>query len=120
MILSTSATHIINDMLQGELADTETYQQALEQVGNEPGADDLRRLHGEHRQAANRLRQYVRDLGGKPSQRSQTWGVFAKAVEGVAKLFGNSTALKALRAGEERGVATYEEALTNEHLPKEF
>jgi uncharacterized protein (TIGR02284 family) len=120
MILSTSATHIVNDMLQGEIAATETYQQALAQVGNEPGADDLRRHHVEHREAANWLRQYVRELGGQPSQSSQTWGVVAKAVQGVAKLFGNTAALKALKVGEERGAATYEEALTNEHLPKEF
>jgi uncharacterized protein (TIGR02284 family) len=120
MIVSTSATHIINDMLQGEIAATETYQQALAQVGTEPGAEDLRRVHVEHREAANRLRQHVRDLGGKPSQSSQTWGAFAKAVEGVAKVFGNTAALKALQAGENRGVATYEEALTNEYLPGEF
>jgi uncharacterized protein (TIGR02284 family) len=120
MILSTSTTHIINDMLQGELAATETYQQALAQVGTEPGAEDLRRVHQEHREAANRLRQYVRDFGGEPSQGSQTWGAFANAVEGVAKLFGNSSALKALKAGEERGAGTYQEALTNEHLPPEF
>jgi uncharacterized protein (TIGR02284 family) len=120
MILSTSTTHIINDMLQGELAATETYQQAIAQVGNEPGAQDLRRLHADHREAANRLRQFVRDFGGEPSQSSQTWGAFAKAVEGVAKVFGNSAALKALKAGEERGAANYQEALTNEHLPKEF
>jgi len=120
MITSTSATHIVNDMLQGELAATETYQQALAQVQKEPGAEDLRRAHVEHREAANRLRQYVHELGDKPSQSSQTWGAFAKAVEGTAKLFGNAAALKALKAGEERGVATYEEALANEHLPKDF
>jgi uncharacterized protein (TIGR02284 family) len=120
MILSTSATHIINDMLQGEIAATETYQQALAKVGTEPGAEDLRRIHVEHREAANRLRQFVRELGAEPSQSSQTWGAFAKAVEGVAKLFGNAAALKALKAGEERGMATYEESLTNEHLPAEF
>jgi hypothetical protein len=115
MILSTSATHIVNDMLQGEIAATETYQQALAQVGNEPGAEGLHGAHRDHREAANRLRQYVRALGGEPSQSSQTWGVFAKAVEGAAKLLGNTAALKALKAGEERGAATYEEALTNEH-----
>jgi hypothetical protein len=120
MILSTSATHIVNDMLQGELAATETYQQALTGVGNETEAEDLRRMHAEHREAANRLRRFVRELGGEPSQSSQTWGAFAKAVEGVAKLFGNSAAFKALRAGEERGAATSEEALTNKHLPEGF
>lgn len=117
MILSKSATHIINDMQQGEIAATETYQQALDQVGDEPGADDLRTIHGEHREAANRLRQFVRDFGGTPSQSSQTWGVFAKVVEGVAKVLGDSTALKALKAGEERGLSNYREALSSEHLP---
>jgi uncharacterized protein (TIGR02284 family) len=120
MIISTSATHIVNDMLQGELAATETYQQALAQVGNEPSAEDLRRVHADHREAANQLRQFVRELGGEPSQSSQTWGAFAKAVEGVAKLFGNTAALKALKAGEEHGASTYEEALTNKHLPEAF
>jgi len=120
MILSTSPTHILNDILQGELAATETYQQALAKVSNEPGSQDLRRIHAEHREAANRLRQFVRQFGGEPSQSSQTWGAFAKAVEGVAKLLGNRTALKALKAGEERGAANYEDALTNEHLPKDF
>ena len=120
MILSSSPTHIINDMLQGEIAAAETYQQTLGQAGNAPGADDLRRLHREHSEAASRLQQYVRTLGGESSQGSQTWGAFARAVEGAAMLFGNAAALKALKAGEERGVATYEEALTNKHLPEEF
>lgn len=120
MILSTSASHIVNDMLQGELAATETYQQALEQVGNEEGADDLRRIHVEHREAANRLRQFVHELGEKPSQSSQSWGAFAKAVEGAAKLMGNQTAIKALKVGEERGASLYEEALGNKHLPGNF
>src|SRR3954453_8494898 len=72
MILSTSAAHIVNDLLEGELAATETYQQALAQVGDEPGAEELRRIHVEHREAANRLRQFVRELGGEPAQSSQT------------------------------------------------
>lgn len=120
MILSTSATHIVNDLLQGEIAATETYQQALAQVDDEPGADELRHIQAEHREAVQRLRQYVRDLGGQPSQSSQTWGVFAKATEGVARLFGDAAALNALKAGEERGAATYEEALTHEHLGSDF
>jgi uncharacterized protein (TIGR02284 family) len=120
MILSTSATHIVNDMLQGELAAMETYQQALAQAGSEPVAEDLKQIHAEHREAANRLRQYVRELGAEPSKGSQTWGAFAKAVEGVAKLFGNAAAIKALQAGENRGVANYEEALTNDNLPANF
>jgi len=41
----------LNALLRGELAATETYQQALEKVHNEPGATELRRLHTDHREA---------------------------------------------------------------------
>lgn len=113
MILSTKATHIVNDMLQGEIAATETYQQALAKYGSEPGAEDLRRIHVDHREFANRLRQYVHELGDQPSQGSQAWGAFAKAVEKVATLLGNKTALQALRVGEENGRKHYSEAASD-------
>jgi uncharacterized protein (TIGR02284 family) len=107
----------LNTLLRGELAATETYQQALDKIGNENGAEDLRRIHAEHRTAANTLRQHVHQFGGKPDQGSGAWGAFAKAVEGTAKLFGNSAALKALKEGEESGIKTYEETLQEGGLP---
>ena len=56
----------LNSLLRGELAATETYQQALAKVGNEAGVADLRRIHAEHREAANTLRQHIHVHGGKP------------------------------------------------------
>jgi uncharacterized protein (TIGR02284 family) len=64
--------------------------------------------HGEHAQA---LRQEVRRLGGEPDDSSGAWGVWAKTVEGTAKLFGDASALKALKEGEEHGLKDYQEAL---------
>src|SRR5262245_53559837 len=90
----------LNSLLRGELSATETYQQALAKVGNDPKAAELRRIHEEHRDAANTLRQHIHAHGGKPDQGSGTWGKFAKAVEGTAKLFGQTAALKALKEGE--------------------
>jgi len=109
----------LNALLRGELAATETYQQALEKVTDEPGASELRRVHTEHREAANTLRKHVHEHGGKPDQGSGVWGTFAKAWEGTAKLFGNAAALKALKQGEERGIADYEAALKDDHLAPE-
>ena len=109
----------LNSLLRGELAATETYQQAMAKVGNDPGADQLRQIHVEHREAANTLRQHVHQHGGKPDQDSGAWGTFAKAVEGTAKLFGNSAALKALKEGEERGMKDYNDALQDPNLPEE-
>jgi uncharacterized protein (TIGR02284 family) len=107
----------LNSLLRGELAAIETYQQALAKVDKEPGAADLRRLHAEHREAANTIRQHIHKHGGDPVQGSGAWGTWAKSVEGTAKLFGNTAAMKALKEGEEHGVKDYEKALENEALP---
>jgi len=113
-----TGTHdTLNSLLRGELAATETYQQAMDKAGNDTGAADLRRLHDEHRNAANTLREHVHGHGGKPDQGSGAWGTWAKAVEGAAKVFGNAAALKALKEGEEHGVKSYEDALNNPDLP---
>jgi uncharacterized protein (TIGR02284 family) len=109
----------LNSLLRGELSATETYQQALAKVGDKPGAAELRRLHDEHRDAANTLREHVRDQGGEPDHGSGAWGAFAKTVEGAAKLFGKTAAMKALKEGEEQGISDYEKALKDENLPAE-
>jgi uncharacterized protein (TIGR02284 family) len=109
----------LNSLLRGELAATETYQQAMAKVGNEAGASDLRHLRDEHRDAANTLRQHIHGYGGKPDQDSGSWGAFAKAVEGTAKVFGNAAALKALKEGEEHGLKFYQDALQDANLPED-
>src|SRR5947207_14550642 len=109
----------LNALLRGELAATETYQQARAKVTNEPGATELRRVHDDHREAANTLREHIHQHGGKPDQGSGVWGTFAKAWEGTAKLFGNTAALTALKQGEERGLSDYEAALKDEHLAQD-
>ena len=106
----------LNSLLRGELAATETYQQALAKVGNDTGSPELRCIHDEHREAANTLRQHIHDHGGNPEHGSGTWGAFAKAVEGSAKLVGQTAALKALKEGEEQGVKDYEKALKGDSL----
>jgi uncharacterized protein (TIGR02284 family) len=114
--MAQTSTDTLNSLLRGELAATETYQQALAKIDDEPGAADLRRIHLDHREAANTLRQHVRSHGGEPEHGSGSWGAFAKAVEGAAKLFGNTTALRALRQGEQSGLSSYEDALKDESL----
>jgi len=107
----------LNGLLRGELSATETYQQALAKVDGGAGATELRRLHDEHRDAANTLRKEIHQLGGKPDQGSGAWGAFAKAIEGTAKLFGQTAALKALKEGEEHGLKDYEKSLQDNDLP---
>jgi uncharacterized protein (TIGR02284 family) len=109
----------LNTLLRGEIAATETYQQALEKLGNDPHAMNLRQIHVDHREAANELREHVRMHGGKPDQSSGAWGAFAKLVQGTATIFGTPAALKALKEGEEHGKSDYEGAIQDEEMPPE-
>jgi hypothetical protein len=116
--MAHNETDLLNSLLRGELAATETYQQALPKLAGTPGYEELRSIHKEHREAANTLRQHVHKVEGRPDQGSGAWGAFAKAVEGTAKAFGIDAALKALKEGEEHGIKEYEQAM-KDSLPSE-
>lgn len=118
--MATDTTVVtLNSLLRGEISAVETYQQALAKIGNDHGATQLRQIHDEHVEAANTLREHVRLMGGQPEQDSGAWGTFAKAVEGAAKLFGNSAAMKGLKEGEEHGLHSYEAATESDEINEE-
>lgn len=104
-------TTALNSLLRGEMSAIETYRQAVEKFSGEPDVEQLSGLQRDHRDAASALWHHVERYGGEPSKGSGPWGTFAKAVEGTAKLFGNTAALKALKEGEEHGFKEYQDAL---------
>ncbi len=106
----------LNSMLQGELAAIETYQQAIARVQGTGKIVELRRIHEEHREAANMLRKHIRAFDGTPVQGSGAWGAWAKLCEGAATLLGETAVLQALKAGEEQGADDYQEAACDEAL----
>ncbi|MFO0880865.1 MAG: DUF2383 domain-containing protein [Gemmataceae bacterium] len=119
MVTRTETTNTLNSLLRGEISAVETYQQAEEKFNGESEADSLRTLRREHEQAAQQLRQHINIKGGDASDGSGTWGTFAQLVEGGAKLFGKTAALKALKEGEEHGINSYDSALSDDGLPIE-
>ena len=115
--MATAPVDTLNKLLRGEIAATETYNQALERLKDDPAFGQLQKIRDEHRTIANTWRQHVHQHGGKPDQDSGLWGYFAKTVEGGATLFGKAAALKALKEGEEQGISDYESALKTGDLP---
>ena len=119
-----NATHecidVCNSLLRGELSAVETYSQALEKFENDVERSALRAIQNDHQNSAARLREHLLDMGAEPATDSGAWGTFAKAVEGTAKLLGESPALAALQQGEEHGIDEYEEALRNEGVMAEI
>ena len=112
-----NATHecidVCNSLLRGELSAIETYNQALAKFDAEPGRTALENIRFDHEASASRLRDHLAEMGAEAATDSGAWGEFAKAVEGTAKVLGESPALKALEKGEEHGIDEYEEAIRN-------
>ena len=104
---------VCNSLLRGELSAIETYTQALAKFASEPERTALENIRFDHEASASRLRDHIAEMGAEAASDSGAWGDFAKAVEGSAKVLGESPALKALEKGEEHGIDEYEEALRN-------
>jgi rubrerythrin len=111
---------VCNSLLRGELSAIETYNQALEKFEAEVERSALQAIRSDHEASASSLREHIIDMGAEPSTDSGAWGTFAQAVEGTAKLLGESPALAALQQGEEHGIDEYEEALRNSDVMEEI
>ncbi len=107
---------VCNKLYRGEISAIETYTQAIDKFKGEAEHSTLADIRREHIFSADRLRHSIRDMGGEPTTDSGAWGMWAKAVEGAAKLMGDTPALKALLEGEEHGRNEYEEALGDDEV----
>ncbi|MDB5323133.1 MAG: uncharacterized protein JWN40_4764 [Phycisphaerales bacterium] len=113
---SDDAVRQLNSLLRGEISAVETYRMAIDKVADSDqiamdNVSILREIESEHSEAAQQLRQRIQQLGGHPSDSSGAWGAWAQTVQGTMNLFGDTTALKGLKEGEEHGLKDYEEAL---------
>ena len=106
----------INKLLKDELSATETYEQALHKLQEDPDLDNSKSLmliFEGHKAAATSLGAEIRLLGGTPAENSGTWGAWAKIVQGGANLFGKTAALKILHEGEKNGAEDYAKVLSH-------
>jgi bacterioferritin (cytochrome b1) len=108
----------LNSFLRGEISAAETYKMAIDRVSDSDKASPvdvglLREIQEEHGRAAQALRDRIRELGGDPANSSGAWGSFAKLTQGAANLFGDGSALKSLKEGEEHGLKDYQRGLND-------
>jgi hypothetical protein len=109
----------VNALLRGEISAVQTYDQAIRKFDDHPAGRALWGVREEHSRAVSALRDRVRGFGGEPADSSGTWGAFATAVTGAAKVIGPQTVLAALKQGEEQGTQEYIEALDNPEIADE-
>lgn len=113
-----STSEICNALLRGELSAIETYIQAINKFAHNTCDFSLERIRGDHEASADSLREIIDNYEHGHATSSGPWGAFAAAAEGVAKLFGESSALIILQHGEVHGISEYEEALEEVDLNK--
>jgi hypothetical protein len=89
-----------NRLLRKELSAVGTYTQALSLFRMEPARALLKAIRSNHEDNAAILRAHIDDMGGDPDNHSGVRGQLAKAVEGVAKIFGETATIMGLEAGE--------------------
>ena len=119
-MMSNPQAKTLNGLLKGELAAVETYTQAIDKIDSDHGGLELKQIRAEHHNAANIVLQHIVRMGDEPETDSGAWGLFAHAVEGAAKLLGNSVALRALKDGEQSGIRMYERILEDNRVPDDF
>ena len=107
-------TAALNSLLQGELSAVETYTQAMSQFDDSMLITDLQHIRDEHSRAVRELRDHVILYGGVPTGDACVWDAFTATV--TSGLHGTATVLAALRQGEERDIAAYDDALHNRDI----
>ncbi|QJW99680.1 ferritin-like domain-containing protein [Frigoriglobus tundricola] len=111
----TSDTTALNALLRGEMAAVEAYTRALGLFGDDELIGDLQKIRDDHSRAVRLLRDRVVQLAGVPAESSGAWSAFG-ADASATKVIGPTTALAALRQGEEHIISEYEAALTDAEI----
>lgn len=107
----------LNSFLRGELSAVETYRMALEKLDEgSPARGELTACMASHQQRVSVLHEAIIAAGGKPADGSGPWGVFAKAVEGTARVLGDKAAIGALEEGEDHGLKDYKDGLDDKDI----
>ena len=105
-------------LLRGELSALEAYDQVMEKFRSDPAAKRLQAFRNEHDRAAKFWRDEILAKGLAPDEDSGPWGQVVFTVVGAAKLFGETSALQALKSGESHGLSEYKAFLKRTDLPE--
>ncbi len=114
--LNNATIEACQAMLRGEISAVETYTQASKKFADSTEDDSLGSICGDHQQSVDLLHEIILNSGETPDITSGVWGNFAQAMEGTAKLFGESPALLILEQGEKHGIKEYEAALVDPNM----
>jgi hypothetical protein len=98
----------LNHYLRGEISAVETYRMALDKLdAGSTARSELESCLQSHQARVTLLQEAIVAAGGTPVEGSGPWGMFAKIVEGGARILGDKLAVAALEEGEDHGLKDY-------------
>lgn len=106
----------INEILRGEISAKEAYDQVIESLDEDTERHRLQEFRNEHSSAIEFWKNQANLEGALPQTDSGVWGKAVEAFVGSSKLLGNTTALRALKEGEEHGLNNYKKMLGEDEL----
>lgn len=106
----------IEEILRGEMSAAEAYRQVMESLNKDPEVQRLRTFLEDHNKAVDYWKTQIASDRTIEEGGSGVWGKAVKTFVGASKLFGNSSALGALREGEEYGLSEYKDLLKSEDI----
>ena len=116
---TTKTVDQLNSFLRGEIAAAETYRMAIGKIAKSDRDSEahsvglLQGIQEEHQRAISAIRDRIKEMGGEASDSSGAWGAWATSVQGTMNLFGDASALKGLKEGEEHGLKDYQSGHDN-------
>jgi len=102
--------------LRGEISAVEACEKVLKALDSSPERIRLQEFIDDHKMARDYWAKEVNSEMVTPEDDSGVWGLFVKSFTGSATLFGNSTALAALKRGVEYGHNFYKDMLEDTTL----
>lgn len=110
----------LDDLIRGEMSAVRAYRQVLEKVKDKNEAGKLTSILRNHEKAVAVLKKYSSSDVLEDTKTAGAWGTFVEGYTGSAKIFGDKTAMRALRQGEEHGLDEYQEALNDKNISAEL
>jgi hypothetical protein len=106
----------IDEILRGEMSASDSYEQVASNLSSDVEKSRLNEFKQEHLAAIDFWKTQATVDGAVPETDSGVWGKAVEAFVGTSKLLGNTSALRALREGEEHGLKNYQELLERDDL----
>lgn len=110
----------VDELIRGEMSAVKSIDSILGRIKDTTERSKLDTIRKDHLRAVEKLKKFASSDFDEASVTGGPWSVFTKAFTSGASLFGDKTALRALKMGEEHGLNEYKQVMADRNLNSEL